>query len=128
MAAHNDLGKWGEEVATAYLRDKGYIIVERDWHSQHRDLDIIALDDGVMVFIEVKTRMNAEPIEPGQRIGKLALMEETPQRQRRMLQVTIQIEHPHAVVAPRAGADIAAMSKYTPEKLVAVSRYQSYFP
>ena len=73
MAAHNELGKWGEEVATAYLRDKGYIIVERDWHSQHRDLDIIALDDGVMVFIEVKTRQTEAFAHPDQTITRKKL-------------------------------------------------------
>ena len=43
MAAHNELGKWGEDMAEAYLRNNGYIILERDWHSGHRDIDIIAI-------------------------------------------------------------------------------------
>ena len=73
MATHNDLGKWGEEVATAYLRDKGYIIVERDWKSQHRDLDIIALDDDEMVFIEVKTRKSEAFAYPDQTITRKKL-------------------------------------------------------
>ena len=30
MAAHNELGRWGEDLATAYLEQKGYTIVERD--------------------------------------------------------------------------------------------------
>ena len=50
MAEHNELGKWGEDYATIWLRDKGYVIVERDWHSKHRDIDIIALDGNTMVF------------------------------------------------------------------------------
>ena len=54
----HQLGIWGEELATAYLREKGYVILERDWHSKHRDIDIIALDGEVTVFIEVKTRRN----------------------------------------------------------------------
>lgn len=58
MAEHNDLGKWGEDVAAAYLQQKGYIIIERDWRSGHRDLDIVALDGDVVVFVEVKTRRN----------------------------------------------------------------------
>ena len=37
MAEHNELGRWGEDYATIWLRDKGYVIVERDWHSKHRD-------------------------------------------------------------------------------------------
>lgn len=53
---HLQTGVWGEEIASAYLREKGYIILERDWHSGHRDIDIIALHDGITVFVEVKTR------------------------------------------------------------------------
>ena len=44
MATHNELGSWGEELAADYLQGKGYTILERDWHSGHRDIDIIALD------------------------------------------------------------------------------------
>lgn len=56
MAAHNELGTWGEEWASAYLRERGYVILERDWRSGHRDLDIVALDGDEVVFVEVKTR------------------------------------------------------------------------
>ena len=54
--ANMAVGTWGEELATAYLREKGYVILERDWHSGHRDIDIIAQDNEWLVFIEVKTR------------------------------------------------------------------------
>lgn len=58
MAAHNELGKWGEEKAAEYLRSKGYIIRDRDWQYKHCDLDIVAIDEDVktIVFVEVKTR------------------------------------------------------------------------
>lgn len=58
MAAHNELGKWGEDLAADYLQRKGYTIIERDWKSGKRDLDIIAQDGNVIVFVEVKTRRN----------------------------------------------------------------------
>ena len=60
MATHNELGKWGEDQAVAFLQRKGYTIVERDWHSGRRDIDIIALDEEnrTVVFVEVKTRRN----------------------------------------------------------------------
>ena len=64
MAAHNELGKWGENCAEEFLRRKGYVIIERDWHSGHRDIDIIALDGNVMVFVEVKTRRNRLFVDP----------------------------------------------------------------
>ena len=58
MAAHNELGKWGEELAAEYLQEKGYEIIERDWKSGHHDLDIIAKEGGTLVIVEVKTRRN----------------------------------------------------------------------
>ncbi len=66
MAEHNDLGRWGEDVAAAYLERKGYTIVERDWRSGHRDLDIIALNDegDTLAFVEVKTRRNRMFTDP----------------------------------------------------------------
>ena len=68
MAAHNDTGKWGEDLAAAYLERKGYTIVERDWKSGRRDIDIIALDNDVVVFVEVKTRKNRLFGEPEEAI------------------------------------------------------------
>ena len=53
---HMQMGIWGENLAVAYLREKGYVILERDWRSQHRDIDIIAKDKECTVFVEVKTR------------------------------------------------------------------------
>jgi putative endonuclease len=64
MASHNELGKWGEDVAAEYLERQGYTIIERDWKSGHRDLDIIALDGDTIVFVEVKTRSNRMFTDP----------------------------------------------------------------
>jgi len=58
MASHNELGTWGEELAADYLLRKGYTIIERNWKSGHRDIDIIATDGKEVVFVEVKTRRN----------------------------------------------------------------------
>lgn len=59
MASHNELGKEGENAAVKYLLEKGYEIRHRDWHSGHRDLDIVAQKDGELVIVEVKTRSDA---------------------------------------------------------------------
>jgi putative endonuclease len=69
VAAHNELGKWGEDLAVAYLQGKGYAVIERDWKSGHRDIDIIVKDeDGTIVFVEVKTRRNRVFGEPEEAI------------------------------------------------------------
>lgn len=64
MAAHNDLGKWGEHKAEEFLRTRGYRIVERNWRYGHRDIDIVAAKDDVLVIVEVKTRRNNLFTEP----------------------------------------------------------------
>ena len=56
MAKHNKLGKEGEEIACALLRDKGYEIAERNWRYGKLELDIIAKLDQTLVVVEVKTR------------------------------------------------------------------------
>ena len=64
MALHNELGKWGEDLAASYLERLGYTIMERDWKSGHRDLDIIAQEGDTVVFVEVKTRRNRDFTDP----------------------------------------------------------------
>lgn len=66
---HLQMGAWGEEVAADYLRRKGYTILERDWHSGHRDIDIIAQKDDCVVFVEVKTRRSEDYGSPVMAVG-----------------------------------------------------------
>jgi len=56
MATHNQTGRKGEDIAEAYLKEKGYVIIERNWYSSHNELDIIAENNGWLVIVEVKTR------------------------------------------------------------------------
>ncbi len=58
MAKHNELGKKGEDIAVQYLTDKGYGILERNWHHAHKEIDIIAQTGNELVVVEVKTRKN----------------------------------------------------------------------
>lgn len=50
------LGKEGERLAENYLKEKRYKIVERNFRCAVGELDLIALDQRVIVFVEVKTR------------------------------------------------------------------------
>lgn len=56
MAQHNELGRRGEELATAFLLSKGYGIIDRNWRSGHKEIDIVAQDGDDIVFVEIKTR------------------------------------------------------------------------
>jgi putative endonuclease len=56
--AHQRTGKQGEEAAYFYLRKLGYVMVARNFRSPRRrgEIDLIAWDQNVLCFIEVKTR------------------------------------------------------------------------
>ena len=56
MAKHNELGAKGEQIAANFLKNKGYQILERNWRIGRAEIDIIAMYQKEMVFIEVKTR------------------------------------------------------------------------
>lgn len=56
MAKHYDLGLKGEEIATTYLAELGYKVIERNWRHRKDEIDIIALDGRFLVIVEVKTR------------------------------------------------------------------------
>ena len=70
MAAHNDFGKLGEELAVNYLTGKGYEILERNWRNRHKEIDIIAKDGKDLVIVEVKTRQTNEYGDPDTAVTK----------------------------------------------------------
>ncbi|MEX5216665.1 MAG: YraN family protein [Nitrospiraceae bacterium] len=54
--ARQQLGREGESLAERFLRSRGYHIVARNVRSPSGELDLIADDGGVLVFVEVKAR------------------------------------------------------------------------
>ena len=64
MTTSQDFGKLGEDLAVNYLINKGYQILERNWRSGHKEIDIIALDGDTLVAVEVKTRKSNTYGEP----------------------------------------------------------------
>src|SRR5688572_23762568 len=51
-------GDSGEQIAQAYLRKNGYTILETNWRFKRLEIDIIAIRPGIIVFVEVKSRVN----------------------------------------------------------------------
>lgn len=54
--ANRDLGNKGEDLAANYLASKGYKVLHRNWHYGHKELDLVARKDDIIVVVEVKTR------------------------------------------------------------------------
>ena len=72
--AAQDLGRSGEELTALYLSRNGYLILDRNWNLHHGcELDLVALKDNRLHFIEVKTRSSDQYGEPQNAINKQKL-------------------------------------------------------
>lgn len=66
MDGHVALGKYGEDLATRYLRERGLQIIDRNWRCPEGEIDLVALDGDCLVVCEVKTRRGTgvgDPLE-----------------------------------------------------------------
>ena len=57
------LGAQGEREAARYLRRQGFRILARGYRTSRGEIDLIARDGDVLVFVEVKARRQGEPAE-----------------------------------------------------------------
>ncbi len=62
-------GALGEVYAARYLRDRGYEIVCANYRTRLGEIDITARKDGVLAFIEVKTRSEGMIAPPAESVG-----------------------------------------------------------
>lgn len=58
MHQKQKIGKYGEQIAEGYLKQKGYKILKRNFYCQQGEIDIISAYEQYLVFVEVKTRSN----------------------------------------------------------------------
>lgn len=73
MAEHNEFGHAGEDAAVAYLESEGYEILDRNWRSGHKELDIVAQKDDQLVVVEVKSRKNADFGRPEEAVSPMKI-------------------------------------------------------
>ncbi|MCX6229182.1 MAG: YraN family protein [Bacteroidia bacterium] len=69
MLTTKELGKKGEDLAVGYLKKNGYQILARNWHFDHKEIDIIAKQQEELVILEVKTREGDYFEEPWEAIS-----------------------------------------------------------
>ncbi len=76
--ARQTLGQRGEQVAAQYLIDHGYAIRARNWRCAVGEIDLVTEKDGVLIFVEVRTRRGdrlgtpEESITPAKRARLIA--------------------------------------------------------
>lgn len=73
MYQRHIIGKSGEDIAVEYLIKKGYKVIERNFYCKTGEIDIIALNNEYLVFVEVKTRSSTEYGVPSEAVTKRKL-------------------------------------------------------
>lgn len=67
------IGRFGEDEAVKYLKEKGYKILDRNFSCKRGEIDIIALDRDEIVFIEIKARISLKYGLPSEAVTKYKL-------------------------------------------------------
>lgn len=70
MLNNTQLGNEGEAAARAWLESHGYFVRDTRWHCGHLELDIVAVKDGMLIVIEVKTRTTEDYGEPEEAVSE----------------------------------------------------------
>ena len=76
-----NVGRRGEELAARHLEAQGYGILERNYRCALGEMDIVAQDGEVLVFVEVRTRRNLRFGRPEESV--------TPAKQRKLVEVAL---------------------------------------
>ncbi len=63
-------GRKGEEIALKFLQNLSFRILEKNYRSQRKEIDIIALERRELVFVEVKAGKSKEFGEPELRVDE----------------------------------------------------------
>ncbi len=70
MAAKDELGRQGEQVAVDHLEKSGMTVLARNWRCARGELDVVArTPEGTIVFAEVKTRSSDAFGLPAEAVG-----------------------------------------------------------
>ena len=67
------LGRLGEDISVIFLEENGYRVLERNYRCRYGEIDIIAVKDKTVVFIEVKTRRSINYGYPVEAITKIKM-------------------------------------------------------
>ncbi|GAA3812252.1 YraN family protein [Cellulomonas soli] len=108
MRAKDAVGRYGEDVAAAHVREAGWQVLDRNWRCTDGELDLVGMDGDELVAVEVKTRRSTAYGHPAEAVTARKLA-----RVRRLAAQWLATHDVHpasvrvdviAILLPRAGA------------------------
>jgi len=111
------LGKIGEEIATQFLQQKGYQIIERNFQKRYAEIDIVARDGNTLVFVEVKTRIGKQFGLPEEAI--------TPWKMRRLIRSCQYYKLLHPYLPESLRIDVVSVLLLSEESVEKITHYKN---
>ena len=68
MKHNQKIGEWGEDTVASYLAEHGYKIINRNVRTPYGEIDIVAQQDDITIFVEVKTLTSSKNFFPEQNV------------------------------------------------------------
>jgi putative endonuclease len=96
------LGQRGEAEAARFLKRKGYVIVARSDRQRRGEIDLIAVDQQTVVFVEVKTRRSHDAGHPAEAVDD--------EKQRRLTRLALAYLKHHGLLESPARFDVVAVT------------------
>jgi putative endonuclease len=100
--ARPSLGRRGEDLAARYLRKRGYTIVARGHRGRTGEIDLIAVSNRTVVFVEVKTRTAHDAGHPAEAVDE--------RKQQRIIRTALAYLKRHDLLECAARFDIIAIT------------------
>ncbi|GAA4419777.1 YraN family protein [Bremerella cremea] len=115
------LGERGERFACRYLRKKGYTIIARQDRTRLGEIDIVAVQDRTIVFVEVKTRSAEEKGSPDEAVDR--------EKQQRLTRAALAYMERHDLLGNCAGRfDVIAIVWPASSRHPEVRHFENAFP
>ncbi|MBF4160462.1 YraN family protein [Nocardioides acrostichi] len=99
--ARQALGAYGERVAAAHLVEQGLSVLDRNWHGEAGEIDLVLRDGDALVVCEVKTRSGEVGGEPHEAV--------TPVKVDRMRALAEEWQVARGLRAPEVRLDLVAV-------------------
>ena len=113
------LGQRGEAAAARFLKQRGYAIVARSDRGRLGEIDLVAVDDRTVVFVEVKTRRSQEAGHPAEAVDQ--------DKQRRLTRLALTFLKRHALLESAARFDVVAVTWPDDERAPTIQHYPNAF-
>jgi putative endonuclease len=113
------LGQRGEAAAARFLKKRGFTVVARSDRGRLGEIDLVAIHDRTVVFVEVKTRTSHDAGHPADAVDE--------EKQRRLTRLALTYLKRHSLLEHAARFDVVAVTWPDGERKPSIEHFPNAF-